>query len=203
MRTSLSSAARCTTLIAVLTAAAIAGCRAQPPPVAPVQRDISAASRRLSFDLAASEEEDLQVADASTGAGSVTMTTTFPTATFVQLTVSGMITQTNNTTQAQVQFGPAGLAGSCAGLAQVSCTGGSWWPSTGCTPGSAGESSYSTMIGVKATIIAARGANPAIGYTYWRSIGGASDVVHHGYYGAAHDAYAATRGIGRGQRTRP
>jgi hypothetical protein len=165
MRTLLRRIARCTTPIAILIAAAIAGCRDQPPPVAPTRQDVTAVPRRLSFDLAAPEEEDIPVADASNDSGSATLTTTFPSPTLVQLTVSGMITQTSNATQVQVQFGPAGLAGSCGGLVVVSYTGGSWWHSSGCTPGGAGTASYTDTIGVKGTVKASRGPGPT-GYTY-------------------------------------
>ena len=61
-----------------------------------------------------------------------------------------------------VQYGPAGLQGACQGLLRIDFDsgGGSWWPSTGCTPGSQITSSWTTQIGVRGLGHVSRGAGP-------------------------------------------
>ncbi len=151
---------RCVVLFTTLVVAAIMGCRDHP--TAPLAREI-ASPRRLSFDLGDPQNVTVPVTDPTNDSGSATMPTRYSSWTYATIAFSGMITQQQNFgSHASVQFGPAGLAGSCGGLLRIDFDsgGGSWWPSTGCTPTSAGKSLDTVTQGVKGLGKVSRGPGP-------------------------------------------
>lgn len=100
------------------------------------------------------ETVTLGVDNPADGSASVTLSTRYPTSTLVEVTFNGMITRELNSTHATTQFGPAGLAApGCPGLVQITWdSGGSWYPSTGCTTQSQAQASWtSNRFGVKGT----------------------------------------------------
>lgn len=151
---------RCVVLFTTLVVAAIAGCRDHP--TAPLAREI-ASPGRLSFDLGDPQNVTVPVSDPTNDSGSATMPTRYSSWTYATIAFSGMITQQQNFgSHASVQFGPAGLAGSCGGLLRIDFDsgGGSWWPSSGCTPTSAGKSLDTVTQGVKGLGKVSRGPGP-------------------------------------------
>jgi hypothetical protein len=163
MRTPTAQVTRCIVVLTLVAAAALAGCRDQPvagprthsiqPPLQPT---------KPSFDLGDPQTVTVPVAS-SDGSGSVYMTTRYSQAIYATVTFSGLITQQQNyVPHNSLQYGPAGLQGACQGLLRIDFDsgGGSWWPSTGCTPGSQITSSWTTQIGVKGLGHVSRGAGP-------------------------------------------
>ncbi|HVT40141.1 MAG TPA: hypothetical protein VHE78_13965 [Gemmatimonadaceae bacterium] len=160
MPASHSARLRAAILAALFLVAVVASCRDQPlVPRGKTLRPPATAT----FDISSETEND-PVSDATNAIGSVNMTTFFPTNTMVDITFSGMITRHPNFPgEGDVQFGPAGMAGSCGGQMRIDYdSGATWWPGGGgCTTEEAAQSSWTFTQGVKGTARVSRSAAPS------------------------------------------
>ena len=143
----------------LMVVAAVVGCH--DTPLTPTGRTVRV-SAPAAEALSDPETVTLPVDNSADGSATLPLSTLYSTATLVEVTFNGTITRTNNATSATTTIGPAGISGTCGGLMQVTWdSGGSWWPSTGCTSQSQQQSTWtSNRFGVKGTATAIRNAGP-------------------------------------------